>query len=154
MSLQNYTSQVAASRSISMIEARLAKSGARQILKDYNIDGKVSGIAFILPVNGVSIAFRVPANIKACEKTLKAKVKRPHVNTFKRIAEQAERTAWKIVADWTYAQMTMIELNQVEFLQVFLPYMYNPAEKKTFYELSKEKGIQKLLPEAVLENNK
>ena len=151
--LKNYTSQTPASTSISWIEGKLARSGANQILKDIDIEGRVTGIAFILPVNGNSMAFKLPAQVDACEKVLKSEVRRPRPETFKRIKKQAERTAWKIVADWIDAQMAMIELSQVEFLQVFLPYMYNPVEKKTFYELSKERGIQKLLPEAVVKNS-
>lgn len=152
MAIKNYTSQVPANRSISWIEGKLARSGANQILKDIDIEGRVTGIAFILPVNGTSMAFKLPAQIKACEEVLKSEVRRPKADTFKRIKEQAERTAWKIVADWVDAQMAMIELSQVDFLQVFLPYMYNPVEKKTFYELSKAKGIHKLLPGAIVHN--
>lgn len=150
MPLKNYTSQVPASTSISWIEGKLARSGATQILKEIDIEGRVKGIAFMVSVNGFSMAFRLPAQVEACEKVLKSEVRRPKPDTFKRIVKQAERTAWKIVADWVDAQMAMIELSQVEFLQVFLPYMYSPSQKKTFYELSKEKGLQKLLPEAVV----
>ena len=150
MALKNYTSQVSASRSISWIEGKLARSGATQILKMYDSQCRVEGIAFIIPINGTAISFKLPAQVQACEDVLKSEVRRPKADTFKRIKEQAERTAWKIVADWVDAQIAMIELSQVEFLQVFLPYMYNPVEKKTFYELSKAKGIQKLLPEAIV----
>ena len=151
MALKNYTSQTSASSSISWIENKLTRSGAKQILKMYDIDGRVQGLAFIIPINGVGMSFKLPAQVDACEKTLKSEVRRPRADTFKRIKKQAERTAWKIVADWLDAQMAMIELSQVEFLQVFMPYLYSHAQEKTFYQISMEKGIQKLLPEAVVE---
>lgn len=150
MGLKNYTSQVPASKSIGWIERRLAANGANQILKTYDITGRVEAIAFIVPIGGAGMSFKLPAQIAACEKTLKDTVRRPRADTYKRIRKQAERTAWKIVADWVDAQMAMIELSQVEFLQVFMPYLYSHVQSKTFYEIAKEKGVQKLLPEAVV----
>jgi len=150
MALKNYTSQISANRSISWIEAKLASSGARQILKTYDPEGRVEGIAFIIPINGTSMSFKLPAQVDACEAVLKSSVRRPTETTYKRIKEQSERTAWKIVADWLDAQMAMIELSQVEFLQVFMAYLYSHNQQKTFYQIAKEKGFQKLLPEAVV----
>jgi len=153
MVLKNYTSQISANRSISWIEAKLASSGARQILKTYDPEGRVEGIAFIIPINGTSMSFKLPAQVDACEAVLKSLVRRPTSATNKRIKEQSERTAWKIVADWLDAQMAMIELSQVEFLQVFMAYLYSHNQQRTFYQIAKEKGFQKLLPGAVVENS-
>jgi len=134
MALKNYTSQVAASRSIMWIEDKLARHGARQILKDYTPQGRVCSIAFIIESKGAELPFKLPARIEACEKVLRSKVKRPNVRTYKRIAEQAERTAWKILADWVDAQMAMIELAQVDLLEVFLPYLFDRSKQQTFYQ--------------------
>jgi len=72
----------------------------------------------------------------------------PHLGkqTKKKIPQQAERTAWKIVADWVDAQLAMVELAQVEILQVMLPYVYDPAKDQTLYEMAKAKGIAGFLP--------
>ena len=153
MALKNYTSQIPANRSISWIEEKLAHSGARQILKTYDPDGRVEGIAFIIPINGMNMSFKLPAQVDACESVLKSLVRRPTKETNKRIKKQSERTAWKIVADWLDAQMAMIELSQVDFLQVFMSYLYSPNRQRTFYQIAKEKGIHKLLPEAVVVEN-
>ena len=147
--LKNYTSQIPAIKSIQWIETKLSKCGAKQILKMYDPESRVEGIAFIIPVDGVCMSFKLPAQVDACEKILKEQVKRPRHDTYKRIEKQAERTAWKIVADWVDAQMAMIELSQVEFMQVFMPYLYSHAKMQTLYQIAKEKGFQKLLPEAV-----
>ena len=117
MALKNYTSQVSASRSISWIEDKLARHGARQILKEYTADGRVASIAFIMHIEGAELPFHLPARIAACEKVLKGKVRRPRPSTYKHITEQSERTAWKIMADWVDAQMAMVELAQVDVLR-------------------------------------
>lgn len=146
MTLKNYTSQVPASRSISWIEKKLTRCGSRQILKMYDEAGAVSGLAFITPIEGLDMAFKLPAQVAACETTLLSMRRRVDSAVRKRVKAQAERTAWKIVADWVDAQMAMIELSQVDFMQVFMPYLYSHTQEKTYYELMKEKGFQKLLP--------
>ena len=151
MALKNYTSGVAASNSIAYIERKLSQSGAKQILKMYDPEARVEGIAFIIPIDGVPMSFKLPAQVNACEKVLIAEVRRPRPDTFKRIKKQAERTAWKIVADWVDAQMAMIELSQVEFMQVFMPYLYSHSKQQTYFQMMKDKGFQKMLPGAVAE---
>ena len=151
MGLMNYTSQVPVNRSISYIEDKLARHGASQILKMYTIDGQVEGIAFIISLDGVDMPFKVPAKIVECEKILRESVKRPRKDTLKRIKQQAEKTAWKIVSDWVDVQMAMIDLAQVEFMQAFFPYLYSHSKQQTYFEIMKAKGLQKLLPELARE---
>lgn len=148
MGLQNYTSQISASRSISMIENKLAASGASQILKEYGPKGNVFAIAFIKKIDGRDVPFRLPVNVAACETILKANIKRPRSDTMKRITAQAERTAWKIIYDWVCCQMTMLELKQAEYMQLFLPYMYDHAKRETYYDKVMAGGLKKLLPAA------
>ena len=50
MTIQNYTSQVSAARSIGLIEAKLAASGATQILKEYEVTEKPDNVvAYLKP---------------------------------------------------------------------------------------------------------
>ncbi len=145
--LKNYTSSVPAAKSIAYIEAKLAQHKARMIVKMYNLEGKVEAIAFEVDVNGTPLAFRLPAQIAACEQTLKGNLSlKARPETLKRLGEQAERTAWKIVADWIDAQVAMIELAQVDLLEVFLPYVYDHNRKQTYYQRIKERGFKSLLP--------
>lgn len=145
--LKNYTSSMPATRSISYIEAKLAQNGAREILKLYDDGGRVTGICFIVPLNGQDMPFKLPAKVAECEKVLSANLSpRTRPETRKKIPLQAERTAWKILLDWVEAQMAMIELAQVELMEVFLPYVYDHQKKQTFFEQIKEKKYKALLP--------
>jgi hypothetical protein len=144
--IKNYTSAVPVFRSIQYIEDKLVKYGATDIVKTYNDDKKLQGICFIMKTQGKSIPFQLPARVDNVEKVLKKTVKHPRSGTYNRIREQAERTAWKIISDWVDIQIALIELQQADFMEVFLPYVYNPRDKMTFYEHIKGNGY-KLLTE-------
>ena len=147
--IKNYTSSIAAARSISFIEAKLVHHGARQVLKLYDENKTITGLCFIINTNGKDMPFKLPARVDDCERILKANLsKRTRPETFAKIREQAERTAWKIVSDWVEAQMAMIELAQVEVMEVFLPYLYNHSQQQTYFEMLKTNNY-KALPAAM-----
>lgn len=147
MALKNYTSKVPVSQSVTYIERCLVKNGARNIMKEYDADGRCDGICFIIPINGFETPFRLPAQVANCERVLMGMTtSRTQSETIAKIPKQAERTAWKILSDWVEAQMAMIELAQVEVMEVFMPYLYDPSSKQTFFQRAKAEGFQRLLP--------
>ncbi len=151
--LKNYTSSVSAAKSVAFIESKLVANGAQKILKQYNIKGKLTGICFTLPVDGNDVLFSLPARVSNCERVLTANLSsRAQPVTRKKVPEQAERTAWKILSDWIEVQMAMIDLAQVDPMEVFLPYVYDPIKEQTFYQIAKEKKFKALLPAVVKEN--
>lgn len=144
--VKNYTSTVPAMRSISYIENRLVKHGARDIFKRYGPEGELSEICFSIQTEGRRVPFQLPARVNRVEKVLKGEIKRPRPDTIKRIKAQAERTAWKLISDWVDIQLSLVELGQAELMEVFLPYIYDAAKEQTFFECMKE-GKYKLLAE-------
>lgn len=141
--VKNYTSSVPASRSVQHIEDVLIRNGATMINKMIE-NGKLIGIAFVLHINDFDLPFRLPARIGNVEKVLKSQVKRPHSETYKNIAAQAERTAWKLLSDWIDIQCSLVELQQVKITEVFLPYVYDPSSKQTFFEKLEENNFRQL----------
>lgn len=146
--MKNYTSQVSVEKTISLIERFLAKAGASNILKNYE-GGEISSISFTLfdPMSRKTVFIRLPARVGAVEKILYRKIKRPRNETIKRIRDQAARTAWKLMLDWIEVQLSLIEMEQVEALQVFLPYIWDG--QKTLYAAIKENNF-KFLPSAAV----
>ncbi len=141
--LKNYTSQVSSQRSINFIETKLVQHGAKQIVKQFTVDGRVSGILFSLPIDGHEVPIRVPAKVSECERILLENLSpRAKQSTRKKIPAQAERTAWKIASDWVESQMAMVELAQVEIMEVFLSYVYDPAKEITYFEALKKTGFK------------
>jgi len=142
MPIKNYTSGVPVEKTILRIEIALVTSGAVGIMKDYS-DGRIDSISFSIPSPEKRlIAIRLPANVEAVYQVLHSAMKRPRAETIKRLRDQAERTAWKLVQDWVEVQMAMIKMQQVEFIQVFLPYIWDG--KRTFYASLKEGGFKQL----------
>ena len=145
--IKNYTSTIPVSRSVQHIEDRLVAHGARNIMKMYDNNKRLEGICFILCCQSKDIPFKLPARISNVEKVLRGAVKRPRDGTLNRIQDQAERTAWKIISDWVDIQISLIELQQVELLEVFLPYVYYPAERMTYFEKIQMGGYKLLTAE-------
>ena len=143
MPIKNYTSQVPVNRSVSHIQDRLVGCGAKSIVTEY--DQKcLSSLAFIMDVAGREIPFRLPSRVDRVEKRLRSLVSRPRAGTLQRIRDQAARTAWRILSDWVDIQMSLIELDQAEFMEIFLPYVFDPASNQTFFERAKTGGFAML----------
>lgn len=142
MNLKNYTSTTPSEKSIFCIEQKLVSMGATNITKDYK-DGILGGIRFLILINGNTVAFSLPARIEAVFETMWKEIKRPREETKNNISQQAERTAWKLIADWVDVQASMIYLQQAEVMQVFLPYAIMP-NNKTVFESIKEGGMKML----------
>lgn len=141
--IKNYTSGVPVERTINRIEGALIRGGAIGISKEYK-EGLLEAIHFSIPNPkgpGMTI-IRLPGDAKAVYKALLDKMKRPREETLKRLEDQAARTAWKLIQDWVEIQMTLIEMQQLEFLQVFLPYIWDG--KQTLYNYLKDTGFKML----------
>lgn len=144
--IKNEHSTVPAEKSINEIEKALVGIGARKISKEYDSEGRLSALSFQAPVNGGATAnFLLPARVDACFRVLMDQYTRPTSKSRENARNQAERTAWRIIADWVKAQAAIIQLDQAEFAQVFLPFVYNPETGQTLYEIAKARGFQNLI---------
>jgi len=145
--LKNYTSSVSARSSISHIENKLSVYGASSISKWFDSEHRTAGLCFVLVTNGIAMTYKVPANVLKVEKRFLANRSRPPKTKVDkdRVRDQAERTAWKIMSDWVDIQLSLIDVDQVEASEVFLPYIFDG--ESTYYEYLKKnkfKGIPQL----------
>ena len=89
MPLLNYTTKVDRFTTLGQIQGQLVKHGARKILQEYDGDGHVEAVSFMIDTPVGVQAVRLPANVEAVQRVLtKQKVKCGR--------EQAERVAWHI----------------------------------------------------------
>jgi len=148
MNIKNYTSTIEASRSMARIEELLVEIGATNINKQY--ENKVcTGITFLLYDQQLqkTLPFHLKSQVEECFLILWKDVKRPRADTADAVHLQANKTAWKILSDWTEIQCSMILLGQAKPLQMFLPFMYDMKTNETLFD-KVSSGKLNLLPES------
>lgn len=135
MPILNYTTKVDVYATVGAIQGQLVKHGARKIVQDYDDDGRISALSFLVDTPSGPRGIRLPANVGAVERVLaRQKVKADR--------EQAERVAWRIVKDWVEAQMAILEAEMVSMDEVFLPYMLDATGERTFFEAYRANQLQ------------
>ena len=127
--LLNYTTKVASAKTVSQIQEILGAKGACHVSVDY-CDGKATAVTFGLNVGKNTVHFRLPCNVQGVSAALKKGSQRSGIW---RDIPQCERVAWRIVKDWVEAQMALVEAQQAEIAEVFLPYAVAP-NGETFFQ--------------------
>jgi len=137
MAVRNYTTKIATEKTIMEIETILVKFGAGGIYKEY-IGRKINSIMFYIEYKGQKIPFKIPLSIEKTRTIISKAVNEGKLP--KRFlqeplrSEQGEMVAWRIIKDWIDSQLSLLEMNFADAVQIFLPYAYNPVENKTMYE--------------------
>lgn len=138
MAILNYTTTIEAYKTASEIEWILMKHGAKSILKQYGDGGKITGLSFLIETRGQQIPVRLPVKTAECLEVMKREKKNNPRQNIKATPEQAERVAWRILKDWTEAQMALLDIEMVRFEEIFLPYIETNTGQ-TVYERLEEK---------------
>lgn len=138
MAILNYTTTIQAEKTIGEISTILAKAKAREVSFEYDKDGDAVAIKFAIEFLGSLVWYRLSPNY---EGVLEA-MKRDKVPPKYKNGRQAFNTAWRILKDAIEAQMAIVQSNQGEVAEVFLPYAYDGTQ--TFFQMFKE-GKQKQL---------
>lgn len=125
MPLLNYTTKVDVYTTIGAIQGQLVRHGAKKILQDYDDNGRITALSFLIETPAGQRGIRLPANTLAVAEVL-------HRQKVKCDYEQAERVAWRIVKDWVEAQMAILESEMVQMDEIFLPYMINQDGQTVF----------------------
>ena len=112
-------------KTLGEIQMQLVKHGAKKIMQDYDDDGNIVALSFLVDTPNGPRGIRLPANVDAVHAVLT----RQRVKCDR---EQAERVAWRIVKDWVEAQMAILESEMVQMDEIFLPYMVNDSGQTLF----------------------
>jgi hypothetical protein len=142
MPILNYTTSIDAEKTVAQIQKMLSMTGASAIMTEYDKDKVLSSISFRVSHQGQDLAFRLPAQIDKIWTLLQADSKVPRKLKSR---EQAAKVTWRIIKDWVEAQLAIIEAEQAEMIEVFLPYMQDAKTGETFYQSLESKGLGNLL---------
>ena len=126
-----------------IIKKTLVSHKARHIGEDYDEQGRISGISFVLDISGQEYPFRLPARVASVEKILYPNVRKSEWLS-KTQKEQAYRVAWANIRDWIGAQCALIDTGMVKPEEVFLPYLITNRGGTLYEEMAQS---QFLLPE-------
>lgn len=113
MPLLNYTTSIAATKTVAEIQTLLAKAGAEQVIIRYDKSADPTALVFEL----LGEMYMLPCRVEAVQqKLMKDRSVPPKFKT----REQAMRVAWRILKDWTEAQVAIISTGMVEAAWVTL----------------------------------
>jgi hypothetical protein len=147
MAYLNYTTDIPAARSVAEIIERLAAHGAERITVVYDGARRPMGLAFAIDTPHGLLTFRLPANIDATLAVLRRQTSertaggRRVVPFSAASPEQATRVAWRVLKDWTEAQLAIIEAGMATIDQVLLPYVETP-DGRTVYQLVTQRWLE------------
>jgi hypothetical protein len=127
----NYTTKVAASKSLSEMQTMLVKHGATRIAVDY-ADDAATGLTFSLPTpHGVRL-FSLPVDVDAMQALLSTMKPSGLSQAVFWSRAHAERVAWRVMKDWLASQLTLVQTRMATLDQVMLPYLHVDAERTLY----------------------
>lgn len=105
MPILNYTTSISVLKTAGEIQEILARAGARTVFVEYGPDRIPDAISFWVEVKGQMISFRLPSRWQGVYQALmNSNAERKYKSE-----DQARRVAWRIIKDWTEAQVAIIE---------------------------------------------
>lgn len=153
-SITSLGTDVPVSRTLGDIHSLLVQAGASSLNTQYK-DGQPVAIIFCMDVAlpggplKAPVHFALPARWEGALKRLPAKRsgygKTPQQRRGEAVA-QAHRIAWRNVFFWVKAQLSLIELEQAEIVEVFLPYAMTSDGSQTVWQQVKATKFAGLLP--------
>jgi hypothetical protein len=131
MAILNYTTQIKATKTIGEIQAILAKGKAQRVAVDY-VSGEPSALTFMIIFFQQEVHFRLPCNVEGVYKSLC----RSRAPRSLKTHDQARRVAWRIIKDWIEAQLAIVEAEQAQLAEVFLPYAVDNSGQTFFHRFT------------------
>ncbi|KKN40932.1 hypothetical protein LCGC14_0728150 [marine sediment metagenome] len=140
--IKNYTTSISVEKTISELEKMLAKHDVTKIMKEYSGEGVPSTLVFAVKTAKGEIPIKLPCNVESILQVFKDQVKEGKLprkyadqTGLNWATEQAGRVAWRIIKDWLDAQLTLFEIGMVKMEEIFLPYIYDPVQEMTVFQL-------------------
>ena len=144
MAVLNYTTSIAATKTVGEMQTALAQAGAGRISVDYD-NGSPAALSFMLATPHGPRHFTLPVNVDAMHRLLVAEDKAGRIRSGAKATrssrEQAERVAWRVMKDWLLAQLALVATEMVGLDQVMLPYLQIDDSGRTLYASYREREV-------------
>ena len=132
------------SKTVGEIQGKLVASGAAAVLTEYSPGGEVAALSFRINTANGMLSFRLPSRPEGIRKILAEQGVSRRLQT----EEQAARVSWRIIKNWVEAQLALVEVEQADMAEVFLPYLQDPKTGSTVYEKLKNDKFKQLTCDA------
>lgn len=143
--LKNFSTSIDVEKTVMEIERMLAKFGAKKILKEYDQNQRLIGLAFTVDTLNGEMPIKLPSKIDKIEQVFKIQVSKGFLPRkywgSEWAREQAVRTAWRTIKDWIDAQFALISIEMVKVEEIFLPYAYSSQLGQTLFEAVQSRKI-------------
>ena len=143
--LKNFSTSIEVEKTVMEIERMLAKFGAKKVLKEYDANQRLVGLAFTVETLNGEMPIKLPAKVDKIEKVFKVQVSKGFLpkkywgSDWAR--DQSARTAWRTIKDWIDAQFALISIEMVKVEEIFLPYAYSSQLGQTLFEAIENRKI-------------
>lgn len=146
--IKNFSTSIAVETTIAEIEKMLAKYGCAKIMKEYDGNGNVVALSFIVASVHGNLPIKLPLRLEKILDVFKIQVSNKKLPkkfwTGEWAEQQAGRVGWRIIRDWLDAQLTLLGIEMVKVEEIFLPYIYNPKTQKSLFEMLEERKFNVL----------
>lgn len=147
-SVKNYSTEVAAKKSVSEIQELLGEYGVRRIMIDYSavppFGQQPVGISFAITTRDHNqLFYQLPCR---WEGTLSRLRNDPRTTTAQRTARHALNVAWRSVRMWIQSQLEFVASGHTDLAQAFFAYLLVPGESGEQSPLYEEYKRRYLLP--------
>ncbi len=139
--LFTYTTQIDPQKTVAQIQEELTNNGAKSILSNYDSEGRIESLSFIIKTPQGMLGFKLPCDVESVFRILKKQCEDKKIPKKFADKHQALRVAWRIILYWVKAQMALLETEMVKIEQIFLPYMI-VGKNETLYERMKGSQFQ------------
>jgi hypothetical protein len=131
MPILNYTTTIPVSKTLGQVQALLVLAGARAVMAEFDDKGRPKALSFAVDMPHGRQGFTLPVHPDKVHEVLMRDRKVP---TRYRSLDQAEQIAWRIIKDWTEAQLAIIQTEMVSLDQVMLTYM-TAEDGRSMYQI-------------------
>jgi len=136
MAVKNINTTINENKTIMEIEQILVRFGARGIMKEYK-GSSVFSLMFYIEREGQKIPFKLPMNIEKARRVITKAVEEKKLpkryDSEPLRTDQARKVGWRIIKDWIHSQLSLLEINFAEPLEILLPYVYTQTGKTLYH---------------------
>lgn len=130
----NYTTTIAPEKTAGECFGMLARHGAAKVLIMFDASKEPAGLAFEIATPSGLRQYTLPINAEGVMAALKAGHRAGNVANRYVNAEQATRTAWRVLKDWLESQLALIEAGMSALDEVMLPWEMVEGGGLTVYQ--------------------